>query len=167
MRISKGGFNIVFYPLSYIHFIYSLFVPTFLFVSASTTDRVRCPPRSGGGNKSNTTLHLTTDKYLDVTNPLRQSLRFQRRICQCAWCCLQLRPPFPPTLANSSSFLTLISMMTSNCGLSNVTFVEFSNIYVPTSVYLSTNPPSSLNIEMGSHSSLRIIGKDKDDTLEG
>ena len=49
-RVSSGGVNFVFYPLSYLHFISSLFAPTSLFASASATAGVPPTPRgiSGG-----------------------------------------------------------------------------------------------------------------------
>ena len=45
-RVSSGGVNFVFYPLSYLHFTSSLFAPTYLLASSPTNTGVRRPPRT-------------------------------------------------------------------------------------------------------------------------
>ena len=60
--------------------------------------------------------------------------------------------------------------MTANCGLSNFASDKFSNIYMPTPVYLSATPPIYLQPELGLPPSLRIFGQDdenNDEDLKG
>ena len=50
-RVSSGGVNFVFYPLSSLHFTSSIFVPTLLFASAYATSRVCLLPGLYRNNK--------------------------------------------------------------------------------------------------------------------
>ena len=97
MRVSSGGVNFVFYPLSSINFTSSLFATTYLFTSASDTAGVPPPPDRMGIINSNTASPSTVYEALVTADYLHQPLRFRRRIYCCTRRRLQQSPSLLPT----------------------------------------------------------------------
>ena len=135
-HVSIGGVNFVFYPLYYLHFLpcYLHQLPFLPPPSPPPPPEYAAPPVRSGIRNCDTTSPLTSEKDLVTSNPLHQSPRFRRCICQCACCHLWQRTPFPPTWAN---FFSSQLMVTANSGLSDVAFV---NLFWPifSAPYFST-----------------------------